>query len=252
MATMAAIRDGTARTGIRIQKRRTAMTHDNTPAYGLWPLVFINSAVFILFAFSFARPRNWRDWRSFGPFAAFIVALFTEMYGFPLTIYLLTGWLGSRYPALNPYSHENGHLWNILLGLKGDPHFGPLHLLSNLFIIGGFFLLAAAWQVLYEAQTRRTVATTGPYERVRHPQYIGFLAIMFGFLLQWPTIPTLLMFPVLLIVYARLALAEEKQIESEFGDEWRRYAAETPRFFPHLSGLAPRKPAGHKPAHQHR
>ena len=221
------------------------MSHDN--AYGLWPLVIINSAVFILFAFSFTRPQNWRDWRSFGSFAAFIVPLFTEMYGFPLTIYVLTGWLGSRYPAINPYSHENGHLWNTLLGLKGNPHFGALHLASNLLIVAGFFLLSAAWQVLYLAQTTHSLAKTGPYASVRHPQYIGFAAIMFGLLLQWPTLPTLLMFPILMVVYSRLARSEEREVEAIFGDEWRRYAAVTPRFIPRMSG--PNAPGPTGPRH---
>ena len=118
------------------------MSHE-APAYGLWIMAILNAAVFIMFAFSFTRPRTDRDWRSFGAFSAFIVALFAEMYGFPLTIYLLSGWLGSRYPALDPFSHDAGHLWSTLLGLQGNPHFGFLHLLSNLLIFGGFVLIAA-------------------------------------------------------------------------------------------------------------
>src|SRR3990172_6096069 len=129
----------------RARKERSMNT--DLPAYGLWPLVIINAAVFIIFAFSFARPRTQRDWRSFGAFAAFLVALFTEMYGFPLTIYLLSGWLGSRFPGTDLLSHDAGHLWNTLLGWKGDPHFNPLHLLSNVFIFGGFILLYSAWKV---------------------------------------------------------------------------------------------------------
>ena len=172
------------------------MNH-GAPAYGLWPLVVINSAVFIIFAFSFAHPHSARDWRSFGAFAAFLVALFTEMYGFPLTIYLLAGWLGKRYPGLDLLSHNAGHLWNTVLGWKGDPHLNPLHILSNLLIGGGFLLLAAAWKVLYEAQRQHTLAVTGPYAHIRHPQYVGFILIMLGFLLQWPTLITLLMFPIL-------------------------------------------------------
>ena len=203
-----------------------------SPAYGLWTLVIINSAVFLIFAFSFTKPRTRRDWRSFGAFSAFIVALFVEMYGFPLTIYLLSGWLARRYPALDLTSHDAGHLWNTVFGWKVDAHMSPLHLLSNVLIFGGFILLAAAWDVLYKAQRAGSLATTGPYARVRHPQYGAFVLIMFGFLLQWPTLLTLVMFPVLVAMYVRLARREDIEARATFGDEWERYAARTPRFFP--------------------
>lgn len=108
---------------------------NNMQAYGLWPLVIINSLIFIIFAFSFTHPKTSRDWRSLGGFAAFIVALFTEMYGFPLTIYLLSGWLTSRYPGLNIYSHNSGHLWSDLLGMQGDPHLSLIHILSYILIL---------------------------------------------------------------------------------------------------------------------
>lgn len=216
---------------------------EQAPAYGLWSLVIINSAIFITFAFSFAKPRTKRDWRSFGAFSAFIVALFVEMYGFPLTIYLLSGWLVRRYPGLDPFSHEAGHLWNTLLGWKIDPHFDPLHILSNILIFGGFILLSAAWKVLYDAQRRRTLATTGPYAYVRHPQYDGFILIMLGFLFQWPTIPTLVMFPILVYMYVRLARREEREILIEFGDAYRRYMASTPAFLPKIAAGMPIKRA---------
>src|SRR5215510_16540979 len=96
-------------------KGRSIMTH-SAPAYGLWSLVIINSLVFIIFAFSFTKPQTSRDWRSFGAFSAFIVALFAEMYGYPLTIYLLYGWLSSHYPGIDFFSHDAGHLLEMLFG----------------------------------------------------------------------------------------------------------------------------------------
>lgn len=207
---------------------------NDSPAYGLWGLVFINAAIFLIFAFSFTKPKTSRDWRSFSAFSAFIVALFVEMYGFPLTIYALSGWLGRRYPGLDLTSHDAGHLWDTLFGWKGDPHLNPLHLLSSVLIAGGFLLLAAAWKVLYAAQRSRTLAMTGPYARVRHPQYDGFIIIMLGFLIQWPTLLTLAMFPVLVLMYIKLAAHEEADARATFGDKWDRYAADTPRFFPHF------------------
>jgi protein-S-isoprenylcysteine O-methyltransferase Ste14 len=173
------------------------MDHSEAPAYGLWGLAIINSLVFIFFAFSFFKPQTKTDWRTFSAFSAFIVALFVEMYGFPLTIYVLAGWLGSRFPQVDLLSHDSGHLIHTLLGMKGNPHFDVFHILSSIFIIAGFFLLSAGWRVLYKSQQTKTLATSGPYHYIRHPQYAAFTVIMFGFLLQWPTIPTLIMFPIL-------------------------------------------------------
>ena len=201
-------------------------------AYGLWSLVVINSAIFIIFAFSFTKPQTKRDWRSFGAFSAFIIALFVEMYGFPLTIYLLSGWLVRRYPGLDPFSHDAGHLWHTLLGWKINPHFDPLHILSNLLIFVGFILLSRAWSVLYQAQRAHELAVTGPYAYVRHPQYDGFILIMLGFLLQWPTFITLIMFPILVTMYVKLARREENEVLTEFGEKYRRYMLSTPAFIP--------------------
>jgi protein-S-isoprenylcysteine O-methyltransferase Ste14 len=171
--------------------------------------------------------------------------LFVEMYGFPLTIYVLSGWLARRYPGLDLTSHESGHLWETLFGWKGDPHMNPLHLFSSVLIFVGFLLLAAAWDVLYKAERAGHLATTGPYDRVRHPQYDGFIIIMLGFLLQWPTLLTLAMFPVLVIMYVRLAVHEEAEASATFGEKWERYAAQTPRFLPRLGHRVDNRPSIH-------
>jgi protein-S-isoprenylcysteine O-methyltransferase Ste14 len=208
-----------------------------TLAYGLWGLVLINSIIFIFFAFTFFKPQTARDWRSFSAFSAFLVALFTEMYGFPLTLYFLSGWLQTRYPNVDWLSHDAGHLLEMLFGWRANPHFGPFHILSNALIVG-FLVIAAAWRVLYEAQRKGALATTGPYAYVRHPQYVGFILVMFGFLLQWPTLLTLAMFPVLVWMYVRLARTEEREVRSAFDDAYDRYAVKTPAWFPRLSAPA--------------
>ena len=213
------------------------MNHD-APAYGLWTLVVFNSAIFIMFAFSFFKPQTPRDWRTFGAFAAFVVALFVEMYGFPLTIYLMSGWLQTKFPKLDLLSHDAGHLWSTLLGERGDPHFGVLHIASYVFLGFGFYLLSSAWNVLYQAQRQKKLAVAGPYARIRHPQYVAFVLILLGFLLQWPTLLTLLMFPILLLMYLRLAIAEESEMRKQFGSAYETYAAQTPRFVPPLGKRA--------------
>lgn len=209
------------------------MTSTQSPAYGLWMLVILNSALFIFFAFSFFKPTTKRDWRTLGTFSAFVVALFFEMYGFPLSIYLLSGWLARRFPGMDLLSHDMGHFWSQLLGFKGS-HFSPIHIASDVLIVGGFFLLAAAWRVLHAAQKAGQLAATGPYARVRHPQYLAFITIMTGFLLQWPTLITLAMFPILVVVYVRLAHREEREVARELGHVWTAYAANTARWFPRL------------------
>jgi protein-S-isoprenylcysteine O-methyltransferase Ste14 len=216
---------------------------DAASAYGLWTLVVINSLVFIIFAFSFAKPQSKRDWRSFGAFSAFLIALFTEMYGFPLTIYLLSGWLTTQFPSVDWLAHDSGHLPEMLFGWRGNPHLGPFHLISTLLIFAGFVLLASAWKVLYAAQQSHNLALTGPYARIRHPQYAAFVVIMLGFLFQWPTLLTLAMFPVLVFMYVKLARREEREALAEFGDDYRAYMREVPAFVPSFSGVnAPGRP----------
>ena len=203
--------------------------------YGLWAVVVTDSVIFIVFAASCVHPRSRRDWQALGGFSAFIVALFTEMYGLPLTIYLLSGLLGEKVGL----SHNSGHLLNDLVGWRGDPHLSPFHVASYVLIIAGLWLIESAWTRLHAAAKAYRLATDGPYAHIRHPQYTGFAVVMIGFLLQWPTLLTLVMFPALLVVYRRLALAEEREVHTLFGPAWEEYAAATPRFIPHLS----RRPA---------
>ena len=156
------------------------------------------------------------------------------MYGFPLTIYLLSGWMSNHYPNISLFSHDSGHIWYTLLGMSGDPHQNPIHILSNLLTTGGLVYLGFTWSYLYRAQRQKTLATTGPYALVRHPQYVAFIAIMTGFLLQWPTILTVLMYPVLVVMYVRLARLEERESKEYFGEAYDRYMEETPGFIPWL------------------
>jgi methanethiol S-methyltransferase len=166
------------------------------------------------------------------------------MYGFPLTIYLLSGWLQSRYPNVDWFSHDAGHLLEMLFGWKTNPHFGPFHILSFIFIIGGFILISAGWKMLYDAQRRHALATSGIYSYVRHPQYVGFVLVMFGFLLQWPTLLTLAMFPVLVYMYVHLSRVEEREAIAEFGPEYERYMHDVPGFIPRPGRLFGHEPTG--------
>ena len=211
------------------------------PAYGLWFLVLLNSAIFIIFAFSFTKPKSKTDWRSLGAFSAFILALFTEMYGFPLTIYFLSGWLSEKFPGLDIFAHDSGHLWAAFLDTNINPHFHPIHIAANVFIVLGFIMLSSGWKVLHQAQKNQTLATTGLYAKIRHPQYVGFVAIMFGFLLMWPTLLTIVMFPVLLYMYHRLGKSEEKKMIAEFGQEYLTYKANVPAYIPKWETLFPKQ-----------
>ena len=86
-------------------------------------------------------------------------------------------------------------------------------------------LISAAWKVLYAAQRQAVLHQPVLMLVLRHPQYLGFILVMFGFLLQWPTLLTLAMFPVLVVMYVQLAKGEEREALAEFGDRYRDYAA---------------------------
>jgi protein-S-isoprenylcysteine O-methyltransferase Ste14 len=198
----------------------------------MWPFVVINTAIFIFFVLSYLKPKRRREWRSMGAFSAFTVALFTEMYGFPLTIYLLTSTLGSRYPVIDPFTHINGHLWVALSG-GSTAMWGLVMLLSWSAMIGGLVIMGKAWKQIHKANGE--LVTSGLYRLVRHPQYFGLFLITVGFLIQWPTIITAAMWPILMLMYYRLARREEKEIESRFGDQYVTYRQQVPMFWPRLT-----------------
>ena len=200
-------------------------------AYGFWSLVIVNVALFAFFILSYLAPVKKREWRSMGVTLAFFVALFTEMYGFPLTIYILTGVLGSRYPALNPFSHASGHLWLTFLG-GGALMMTVIHLISNGLTIIGFIIMWNSWKLIHGA--KGGLVTEGAYAYVRHPQYSGLFLIMLGMLIQWPTIITALMFPVLVFIYYRLSKREEGEMLKTFGEEYKQYAERVPMFIPRI------------------
>jgi methanethiol S-methyltransferase len=198
-------------------------------AYGMWVVVAFNVGLFLFFTLSFLKPRGSQEWRSMGVVTAFFVALFAEMYGFPLTIYVLTGWLGDAYPALEPFSHKFGHLWVVVLG-GSTLAWALVMAVSLALMLMGYTLLSKGWTQIHAAHGR--LVTDGIYAYARHPQYTGLFLVIIGFLVQWPTILTIVMAPVLLFAYVRLAITEEKYAEAKFGEEYNEYVHKTPAFFP--------------------
>lgn len=201
-------------------------------AYGMWVVAAFNVGIFLFFILSFLKPRGSQEWRSMGVVAAFLVALFSEMYGFPLTIYLLTGWLGDAYPALQPFNHKLGHLWVVVFG-GSDLAWAIVMALSLVLMLTGYMLLSKGWTQIHAAHGG--LVTDGIYAYVRHPQYTGLLLVIVGFLVQWPTILTVLMAPILLYAYVYLARIEERRAEAEFGGAYDEYVRKTPAFFPPLN-----------------
>lgn len=194
-----------------------------------WGLAVIMIVVGSWFLYRYLAPKTWREWASAGIVQAFIIALYAEMYGFPLTIYLLVRVFGLDSPNLN------ASLWSTLFG------FGELGMM--VFMIPGYMLLfsgiglfAQGWRELYRARRQSQLVTNGLYGMVRHPQYLGLFIGLFGEgVVHWPTIFSVTLFPIIVLVYTYLARKEERQMLEQFGDDYRAYQRRVPMFIPRMS-----------------
>ena len=198
---------------------------ENVSHYGQWGFVLIILTVFIWFIFSFLKPKKKIEWRNSGIFGAFLIALYAEMYGFPLTIYVLSSVFGIDIP----FTHIGGHLWASLLGLGETGAMVEMMIGYFIIIIGGI-LVVAGWKKIYHAKDK--LATGGIYKYMRHPQYTGIILITIGMLVHWPTLITLLMEPILILAYYSLAKKEEKEMERKFGEAYQEYKSRVPMFLP--------------------
>ncbi len=208
-------------------------------AYGAWGLVITMVLISVFFIVRFIPMRTRLGKRSGGALIAFVIALFAEMYGFPLTIYLLSHFVGIRIPL----DHISGHLLGDLityLGL-GNGWFIVMAV-SNILLIIGIWLVTSGWEHVYKSQGK--LVTGGVYKYVRHPQYTGIFVVTLGFMIQWPTLTTLILWPFVIAMYMRLARREEQDVLKEFPEEYRAYMQRTPMFFPRLSPRQHAAPTG--------
>ena len=191
-----------------------------------------NTGLFLLFAAGFFKLRRSRRWRSFGPRRTFVASLYTDMYGTPLTVYLLSGWFQPRLPGLEWLSHGADRLFVTWFGWQPGPHFGLLQMLSIPVILAGLTTALLGWKRHYRSLHENLPATDGIYGRIRHPIYCGLFLIMLGVLLQCPTLATAAMFVALTIMYVRLAREGEQDALKRFGTPYREYMAQVPAFPP--------------------
>ncbi|MCC6208907.1 MAG: isoprenylcysteine carboxylmethyltransferase family protein [Gammaproteobacteria bacterium] len=195
---------------------------------GAWGLAAIVTVVVSWVLYHYLAPKTWREWASAGVVQAFIIALYAEMYGFPLTIYLLTRFFGLDRHNLN------ANLWSSLIGV-GETGMMISMLLGYALLIVGIGIFIRGWRELYRAHQQNRLATTGLYGLVRHPQYTGLFIGLFGEgVVHWPTLFSVGLFPVIMLAYGLLARSEEKRMVEQFSEEYRAYQRRVPMFFPRM------------------
>lgn len=205
--------------------------------YGMWTMAVVSIVFFTIFALGFFFPRKKREWHALGVFEAFVVALYAEMYGFPLTIYVLSSFLGMKIPFI----HFKGHLWATLFGW-GDKGAMLEMGIGSVVMLTGMGLVAVGWQKIHRAGNK--LVTGGVYGIIRHPQYLGFILVTTGMLIHWPTLLTLVMFPILVGAYLYLAKKESKELAGRFGEEYQRYKNLVPALIPIRTGHSARSTLG--------
>jgi methanethiol S-methyltransferase len=203
--------------------------------FGLWTAFLVLTAALVAVSIALAQPPGHRDWRGAGAFLGFMAALCAEITLVPMLVYLAWRWLLAKLVGLQAAAGARD-LIDLVVGWDMHRHLPWLDRAGDVVIVSGLVVLTLAWWGLQKAKRSRRLATTGVYAVVRHPQYLGYLLVMFGFLLQWPSLLTGLAFSAVVVAYGRLIRREEDELSTLYGDEWARYAARTPTLVPALTG----------------